>query len=211
MELEQVVGAVVRQDGLADGPVRVSREGSAVVGQAHGRFLEATRRSTVYFLSTTSATPTAYVGAAAGTPLLAVHNPTGSGKILSLLAVGLAHRVGGSAVGATSINAWAGVSVQPTGTQTVPRSSYTQAQAGSVALGFVNTALTGSTALNLALPLWGYQIIGGTPVSQGESLGYIPVDGLVIAIPGNEIAVGAAVVVTSQTYDIAMYWEEVNL
>ncbi len=211
LELEQVVGPVTRADGFVDGPVRVGREGEATVTDAHGRYYEANRRGSVFLLSGTALAPTAYVGAGAGTPLLAIHNPVTSGKILELLAVGFAHRVGGSAAGATTLAAWSGVSAQPTGTQTVPRNSYSQQQAGSTALGFVNTALTGSTALNLALPLWGYQIIGATPVSQAESPGLLDVAGLVIAVPGNQIAVGLTVAVASLTADIAMLWEETVL
>ena len=37
---------------------------------------------------------------------------------------------------------------------------------------------------------------------------FFDVGGLVVAAPGNQIAVGATVVPTSTTWDLAMYWEE---
>jgi hypothetical protein len=199
---------------LADGAEGKARQGKSaelVVTELHGRYFEQTYRSNTFLLSAAGATPTAYVGAAGGTPLLAIHNPPNSNRIAVLLAVGFAHRAGGSAAGATSLNVWSGPSVTPTGTQTTPTSVYSQSTGDSAMRGFVNTALTGSTALALALPLYGYQIIGATPVSQSETGGLFDVKGLIVAVPGNQITVGLSVVVTSLTAEIAWYWEEVAL
>jgi hypothetical protein len=156
MELDQIVGPATRADGLVDGPVRVGRQGAAIQQDAHGKFYEAVRIGQVYYLSSVAAAGTAYAGGAAGTPLLCAHNPTGSGVNLELLAVGLTLRAQATAASEAALNVFAGASALPTGTSTTPRSALTQAASGGKSVGFVNAAMTGSTALNLALPLFTY-------------------------------------------------------
>jgi hypothetical protein len=182
--------------------------GAQRVSDAHGRFLNAVLEGRVFYLSVAAGAPTAYVGAGAGTPLLAVHNPANSNRYLSLLMVGYAARGQVTAAGSTALAAWKGVSVLPTGTITVPRNALSDLNSGSSAIGFSNTALTGSTALNLALPLNAFHLIGATPVSESNMNSVYNVDGLLVAVPGNQIAIGVTTVPTGLTCDLAMFWEE---
>ena len=188
-------------------PLTSTISGAQRTSDAHGRYLDAVLANRVFFMSLSAATPTAYVGAAAGTPLLAIHNPANSNKVFAVMMVGYAARGQVTAAGTTALVLWGGPSVLPTGTVTQPKSALSQAQGGS-AIGFSNTALTGSTALAVALPLNAFHLIGATPVSESNLLSLYDVAGLVLATPGNQIAIGVTTVPTGLTCDLAMYWEE---
>lgn len=183
--------------------------GGQRVHDVHGRFLQAILENRLFYMSLSAAAPTAYVGAAAGTPLLAIHNPTGSNKIAAIMLVGYAARGQVTAAGTTALALWSGVSVQPTGTQTGPRNALSLSQGGSAMLGFSNTALTGSTALNMALPLNAFHLIGATPVSESNMPSTYDIGGIVLVAPGNQAAIGVTTVPTGLTCDLAMYWEEI--
>jgi hypothetical protein len=187
-------------------PARSTKTGALVVADAHAKYMEAVLRGNVYFTSVASAAPTAYVGAAGGTPLIAVHNPTGSNKALVMLAASGLIRVTATGAGTTDLSAWAGVSVTPTGTQTQPKNALTFAS-GGVGLGFSNAALTGSTALNLALALNGYY--WATAAGAYANQGFVDLGGLIVLMPGMQVALGASVVPTSTTWDASLWWEEV--
>lgn len=202
----QRIGSVTGTAG-APSPFTAGPTGASRNQDAHGRFSEAVLAGRVYYMSIAAAAGTAYVGAAAGTPLLAIHNPITSGKILQVLGVGFSGRAAATAAGQTGLNLWAGVSVQPTGTATVPRSALTQSLAGSSALGFSNTALTASTALNLAMPLFTYY--WATAAGAIMSPAWFDIGALVSAAPGNQIALGLTVIPTSVTADVSLFWEEV--
>jgi len=200
------IGPLTAGDGVIQ-PIRLTRDGSQAVQEAHARFQEAVLRGNVYYLSVGAATPTAYTGGAAGTPLLAIHNPSNNNKVAVLLAIGISNRAAASAAGVVGFDTWAGVSAQPTGTQTKPTNAFTQQAAGSSMLGFVNTALTGSTALGLVLPVTSYYWATAASAFLAGNM-FLP-EGLVSAIPGNEITIGATAALTSATWDITIFWEEV--
>lgn len=201
----QRVGPVYGGAGAA-APFTAGPSAAQRVQDAHGRYLQVVLEGRAFYLSGAASAPTAYVGAAAGTPLAAVHNPVGSGKIIAALLVGFSQRAAASAAGQTGLNLWAGPSVAPTGTQTAPRNALSQSQGGSAALGFVNAALTGSTALNLALPLLTHY--WATAAGAFSNPGLLDCGGIVLATPGNQVALGLTVVPTSVTVDWALYWEE---
>jgi hypothetical protein len=181
--------------------------GGQRVNDAHGRYLDAVLGNRMFFLSFSAATASAYTGTAAGTPLVAVHNPANSGKFIVAAAVGFALRNQSSGAGQLSLNIWTGPSVSPTGTRTNPTSVLSQTASGSSSLGFVNVALTGSTALNLALPIFTHY--WATAASAMSVPGLFDIAGLIVAAPGNQIALGATTVLTSLTLDGALYWEEI--
>ena len=56
-------------------PLTSGISGQQRTSDAHGRFLQAVLENRAFMLSGAALAPTAYVGAAAGTPLIAVHNP----------------------------------------------------------------------------------------------------------------------------------------
>lgn len=187
-------------------PFTATSSGAQRVSDAHARYFDAVSRGNAYFASIASGAPTAYVGAAGGTPLLAVHNPTGSGKALVVLAAAGLIRVTATGAGTTDLALWAGASVVPTGTQTSPKNALTFA-AGGVGLGFSNAALTSSTALNLAIPLGGYY--WATAAGAYANQGFFDIGGLIVLLPGMQVALGATVVPTSTTWDASLWWEEV--
>ena len=191
------------------GPFTSGFSGAQRVVDAHGKYLDAVLGNRVFQLSVAGGAATAYTGGAAGTPLIAVHNPDNSGKYLALLAAGIASRVAASAAGTVGFNLWAGPSVLPTGTPTTPRNLLSQASGGAVGVGFSNAALTGSTALGLLLPLASYYWATGA----GAFVAPVVFDlaGLVVVAPGNQVALGATAALTSATYDVALIWEELPL
>lgn len=189
-------------------PLTSTISGAQRTADAHGRFLDSVLANRVFFMSLSGAAPTAYVGAAAGTPLLAIHNPANSSKVFAVTMVGYAARGQVTAAGTTALVLWSGPSVLPTGTITQPKSALGLSQGGS-AVGFSNAALTGSTALSVALPLNTFHLIGATPVSESNMPSIYDIGGLILAAPGNQIALGMTTVPTGLTCDLAMYWEEI--
>lgn len=189
------------------GPFTSDITGAQRVTDAHGRYFEASRLGQTYNLSVAAGGPTAYVGAAGGTPLLAVHNPSYSGVLVNILGVGVCGRATATGAGTTGIMLWAGASVLPTGTTTAARNLLSMASGGSKAVGFANAALTGSTALNLVMPLWTYY--WATAAAAVQAAGFFNLEGMVLLAPGNQAAVGATVALTTATYDISMIWEEI--
>ena len=188
-------------------PFTAGYSGAQRVSDAHGRYMDAVLSGRVFFLSGAAVAGTAYVGAAAGTPLFAIHNPANSGKCLIVLGVGFAQRATATGAGTTGLVLWSGPSVIPTGTQTTPTNAFSLAATGAAAKGFSNAALTGSTALTVALPL--HTHYWATAAAAFSAPGWFDVGGLVIAVPGNQIALGLTVIPTSVTVDAALYWEEI--
>lgn len=188
-------------------PFTAGPSGAQRVQDAHGRFLDAVLGNRMFYLPFPAAAPTAYVGAAGGTPLACVHNPANSGKLLVAMAVGIAGRATATAAGTTGLDLWTGPSAIPTGTQTPPTNALSQTPGGSTGKGFINTALTGSTALNLALALFTHY--WATAAGAISSPGFFPIEGLVVAPPGGQIAIGLTVAPTALTVDGALYWEEI--
>lgn len=93
-ELDQIIGPARRSDGVGDGPVRIARQGSDGITDAHGRLYEPVSRNQLFslVLSTITTTVSAgnLVGAAAGAiTQFALLNPQNSGKHLVLLKFGM--------------------------------------------------------------------------------------------------------------------------
>jgi len=208
LSLETIVGPTYSTDGPGITSLRAGKLNELSVGDAHGRYYESSSRGSLYVLSVAAGAATAYTGGAAGTPLIAIHNPTGSGQVLNLVGVGIASRVAASAAGTATFNLWGGISAQPTGTLTVPRNLLTMNQSGSVALGFANAVLTGSTALNLLQPIFTYYWATAAGAITGG--GFFELNGMYIVSPGNQIALGATAALTSATYDVSLIWEEIR-
>lgn len=181
--------------------------GAQRVQDAHGRYAEANRRGSLFQISGAAGAVSAFTGGAAGTPLLAIYNPPNSGKNLEVLFVSLASRVAASAAGTVGFNLWGGPTAAITGTNTPPTNLLSLAASGSAARGFVNTALTGSTAIGLLMPLASYY--WATAAGAILSPAIFDVSGLVIVAPGNVVALGGTAALTSATYDFAVIWEEV--
>lgn len=200
-------GPQVLQDGV-NTTARQGRTGELNTADAHGRYQEAVYRGGVYFLTLSAGAATAYTGAGGGTPLLSIHNPTGSGKNLVLLGVGIANRVAASGAGTVSFQLWTGPSVTPTGTATSPTSMLSQQATGSVARGGVNTALTSSTALTNNFPLMSYYWATAAAAATTGPTWY-DIGGMFIVAPGNQLNLGGTAALTSATWDASVTWEEI--
>lgn len=175
----------------------------------HGRYYEQAKNGGVFYLSVAAGAATAYAGAAAGTPLLAIHNPASSGKNLAILFASVSIDVAASAAGTVSFSIWGGPSVIPTGTATAPTNMLSQAATGAVAKGFANAALTGSTALALIQPLGTYY--WATAASALLAPIQVDIGGLIIVAPGNQVAIGGTAALTSATYSATLMWDEVDI
>src|SRR5712692_318050 len=180
------VGELVGSDGTIQ-PVRLTRKGALATTDAHGRYQEAVLRGNVYFLTASAVVPTGFTGGAAGTPLIAVMNPAGSGKVLVFLAASTTLTAVPTAAGVVDSEIWAGLSALPTGTITAPTNMATQQATGSASKGFVNAVLTGSTAINLVTGLsafWWATAAAGAMTSSG----IVDLAGIVVATPGVLVA-----------------------
>lgn len=209
MQLSSTVGPQTNNTGATPVDIRQGVTGEIIVGDGHGRYYETVSRRNAYVISGANQGVTAYFGGAGGTPLLAVHNPTNSGVNLVLLGISIANRTAASAAGAVSFAAYAGPSAKPTGTQTVPLNLYTMNQSGSAALGFVNTALTGSTALSYLFSPFHYY--WATAAAAYATSGFFDFGGLIQVVPGNQFGFGASAVLTSAAWDVSLIWEEVPI
>src|SRR5436309_2202912 len=201
------VGELLGTDGAIQ-PLRLTRKGGLAAADVQARYQESVLRGNVYFLSLSAGAPTAFIGAAGGTPLLGIYNPVGSGKALVLLVCSGAENTVPSAAGVIDYEMWAGVSVLPTGTVTTPTNMASQQATGSAAKGFVNTATTSSTAINLVTGLssfWWATAAAGAQMSNG----LIDLAGIIVATPGILVALGVRTVPTSTTTDAFLMWEEV--
>lgn len=217
MELEQLIGPLIRSDGQADGPTRVSRENAAVVALLHGKFAEETLRGQTFSAFVNGATAVAagqvQGGAAAGAVNFALVNPAGSGRALVLLMASLAMHAGTPAAGPVLHGAllnFAGAipAVVPVGNLLTPTSAsvarYQQSAAGA--------ALTGGPAPTIIRPgNWAASAIA-TP--GAAVLGIQPtvevLDGSIVVPPGAGYlplwqGVGGAAV----TWSFGVTWAEV--
>ena len=197
----------------ADGALPILRAGNQldlVVSELHAPYYEQAYRGNVFTLSlVTAAAITAYVGAAAGTPMLGIFNPTGSGKNLVLLQANFADVVAASAAGTATFGIYYGATAAITqATVTNPTSALTQLASGSVATGFRNVALTGSTAATNVLPIGSYYWATAAGAIQTPNAAVEP-KGTILIPPGSYMALGGSAALTSATWIGSLTWEEV--
>jgi len=184
--------------------------GELFVSELNPVYYSLLKANKVFSLSVAGANPSAFVGAAAGTPLLGLYNPATSGVDLVLLQARLAIRTTGTAAVATDFNFWGvnqgGVAV--TGTQTQARNMYSQANTGSAAYGMANTANTAALASALIAPSVS---IGLTAATAVTNVGVFADDlkGLIVVSPGSYLAWGASVAPTAASVDGALLWAEI--
>lgn len=210
MLLQNIVGqpAAGANNALLNG--RAGQLGDSIVSELHGRYYETNYRGNVFMLSvSTAAAVTAYTGGAAGTPMLALFNPVGSGRNLVILKASFANVVAASAGGTVTFGLYFGTTATITQATTVaPWSMVTQQQSGSVATGFRNVALTsGSAASNvIALGSYYWATAAGAALVSG---GPVDLEGSVIIPPGAYVALGGSAALTSATWIGSLQWEEV--
>jgi hypothetical protein len=210
MLLQNIVGqpAAGANNALLNG--RSGQLGDMIVSELHGRYYETNYRQNVFTLSlVTAAAITAYTGAAAGTPMLAVFNPSGSTKNLAILKASFANVVSASAAGTVAFGLYFGTTTtitQPT--TSAPFNMATLQQSGSFATGFRNVALTSGSGASSVIPLGSYYFgtaVGSAVVSSGP----VFLEGAVIIPPGAYMALGGSSALTSATWIGSLTWEEI--
>jgi len=164
----------------------------------------------VYSSSFAAITPSAFVGAAAGTPAIGIYNPATSGVDLVLLMAKLAIRTTGTAAVATDWNFWqvnqGGVAV--TGTQTQARNMYSLAATGSAAYAMVNTSNTAALASTLTMPSVSIGLTAATAITNVQVLSD-DIRGAIVVAPGCYLAWGNSVATTAGSFDGAIIWAEI--
>jgi hypothetical protein len=190
--------------------IRMGQLGDMVVSELHGRYYEQAYRGSVFSLSvSTAAAITAYIGAAAGQPQIALYNPVGSGKNLAVLQASYNNVVAASGAGTVAWGIWFGPTVAPTAaTNAVATNMATLQKAGSVASCWTNTALTSSTALVNQYPVGSYYWATAAG-AFGPSMNLLDVGGSIIVPPGTMVALGGSAALTSATWTGNITWEEV--
>lgn len=203
MLVEGKIGPVVGADQTIN-ELRQSRTSAIVTTDAHARCYEGIARGNVYYLFGTALAPTAYTGPA-GTPLLSVYNGS-SNKNLVFLAASIGIRTPATVAGQTDFCLWTVPSATATTSNIVmPTSALTQTKGGSSANGFVNTAIQAGTGFfgTVASYYW------ATAASSFASPSWIDLGGILVIPPLGQMAFGATIVLTSATYDVSLFWEEV--
>lgn len=192
--------------------VRQGQLGDVIVTELHGRYYEQAYRGNLFTLSvSTAAAITAYVGAAAGQPMLAVYNPANSGRNLVPIQAGFNNVVAASGAGTVSFALWYGPTAAITQTTlTQPVNNATLNRVGSVTQSFTNVALTSSTALTNAYPLGFYYWATAAGAFQSAS-NFVDINGSFICPPGTMMALGGSAALTSATWIGSLTWEEVPI
>lgn len=204
--IQAQVGPVTSQDG-ANPNLRQGRVGELIAGDAHGRYNEAVSRGNVYQVSVAAGAATAFTGGAGGTPFVSVYNPVGSGKNISILAVGVGIHASASGAGVVAFYFYGGPSAANTGTLTTPTNMLTLQTGGSIAKASSNAATTSTTAVSLLLPVASYYWATAAAAFANPSM--FDIAGSIVCAPGNLVAFGASAALTSATYDVALLWEEI--
>lgn len=208
--LQNVVGPISSASANAIVNGRSGQLGDAIVSELHGRYYETTYRGNGFLLSVSAAAAiTAYTGGAAGTPMLALFNPAGSGRNAVILKASVGNVVAASAAGTAAFGLYFGTTAAITqATTTTPWSMLTQLQSGSVMTGFRNVALTSSSAANNVIPVASYYwaTAAGAALVTG---GPIDLEGSLIIPPGSYVALGGSSALTSATWIGSLQWEEV--
>ena len=201
------VGSLTGSDGAVQ-PLRLGRDGGVATQDAHARYQEAVVRGNVYFVSLSNASPTAYTGASAGTPLLDLKNPTGSGKAAVLLGVAVSVYTQATSAGSGDLAIYVGNNTAvTTASKTNPTNALTFLSQGSAMSVYANTALTGSSALSFYMATQTYY--WATAASAYLTPSFLELGGTVVVAPGNEVAIGIQVLPAGTTVNITLIWEEV--
>jgi hypothetical protein len=210
--LQNVVGPIASASANAIVNGRSGQLGDAITSQLHPRYYETNYRNNLFGLSvSTAAAVTAFAGAAGGTPMLAVFNPSGSGKNAVILKASVGTVVAASAAGTVSFGLWFGTTAAITqATVVTPWSMSTQLQSGSVMTGFRNVALTSGSAASNVIPVSSYYWATGAGAALVTG-GPIDLEGSLIIPPGAYVALGGSAALTSATWIGSLQWEEVPI
>lgn len=208
--LSAITNAVIgRNRASANGQAPGGLWNEGLVSELAPKFHALAKSGAVFSSAIAGANPSAFIGGAAGTPLIGLYNPASSGVDLVLIQARVAIRTTGSAAVATDINFWGvnqgGVAV--TGTNSPPTNVYSQAASGSVATAMLNVVNTAALASTLRAPSLSIGLTAATAITNVGA--YVdPIEGLLIVSPGSYLAYGASVAPTAASLDVALIWAE---
>jgi hypothetical protein len=207
---QSIVGPIASASNNAIVNARAGQLGDVIGSQLHPVYYETNYRGNMFLLSvSTAAAVTAYTGAAAGTPMLCVFNPVGSGKNAVITKASIGNVVAASAAGTVAFGLYMGTTAAITQATTVaPWSMSTQLQSGSVVTGFRNVALTSGSAATNVIPIASYYWATAAGAAQVTG-GPIDLEGSVIIPPGSYAALGGSAALTSATWIGSLQWIEV--
>jgi hypothetical protein len=173
-------------------------------------YFNLTKNNRVFFAAIAGANPSAFIGGAAGTPLLGIYNPANSGVDLVLLLLRMNIRTTGTVAQAGQAFSFWGINqggTAPSGTQTAARNAYSLAQTGSSSYCMLNTANTGALASNLVAPSIS---VGNAGATAGVNVGVLvdEIKGSIIVSQGSYMAFGAALAMTAGSLDVSLFWGE---
>lgn len=210
MLLQNIVGQPAAGANNALLNSRAGQLGDTIVSELHGRYYETTYRGNAFLLSvSTAAAVTAYAGGAAGTPMLAIFNPVGSGRNAVITKVSVGNVVAASAAGTVAFGLYFGTTATITQATTVtPWSMLTQAQSGSIVTGFRNVALTSGSAASNVIPIASYYWATAAGAANVTPV-VTDLEGSIIIPPGSYAALGGSAALTSATWIGSLQWEEV--
>jgi len=182
---------------------RVSRDGSLVIQEGHGKYQEAALRGNVWSCSNAAGTSvTTQAGLSHTTPMLTLYNPTGSNKALVLLEV----NVTPTAAPAAAAGLMLAYNVA-TGTAPVHTTAANYMNA-SMGIGGTPTAVCDRVATLLAPPV-AFRYFGGTTGAAAISGATFTdnIDGKFIMPPGMAISIQTTSAVVGVGHFV---WEEIN-
>ena len=167
------------------------------------------KQGKMFVSSLLAANPAAFSGGAAGTPLIGLYNPFGSGVDLVLIEVLLGIRTTGTAAAAVAFAHWL-VNQGPTGptaATVAPRQLYSLSATGSAAAVFQNTVNTAAITSFLARPSIS---LGNVGITAGVNVGMFrdEVKGEIIVPPGGYYAFGSTTALTAASLDVSVMWAE---
>lgn len=165
----------------------------------------------VFTSTVAAANPTAFTGGAAGTPLIGIYNPAGSGVDLVLLEAVIGVRTTGTAAAATDFSHFGANqgATAITGALTAPRQLYSMTTTGSVAQALANVANTGALASALLRPSVSLGNVPATTAVLNYGLFRDEIKGEIVIAPGIYYAFGASATLTAASIDVAVMWAEV--
>ena len=180
--------------------------GALLVSEYSPKYYNLAKQNRLFSLSALGINPSAFAGAAAGTPIFGLYNP-GSVDLI-MIRLGVAIRTLGTAAASASVNVYGAVqgATAPTGTQTAPRNMFSLVQSGSAAIGMVNTANTGAVASSLLRASVSLSTVA-TAVEFAVQLEDL-IDGQVIVPPQGYVAFGLSAALTGGSIDFDLLWAE---
>lgn len=205
MIAETKTGPITVNDGSIN-TTRSGKTGETIVGDAHGRYYEATSRGTMFSGSVTGRDTT--VGIATTYTGLVLSNPVGSNVNLVLNKVGYAFTVAFPA--ASVIGLMTGFSTTTDVTHTTAVTPKNQKIGGSAGIGKLDSSATlvGSPTLNTVLSAGTTAAITTSPT---DCSGIVDLEGSIILTPGSYCAFYTSTVAGASGANYSFSWEEVPI